>query len=63
MKQGQSSTPADIVVDIFNPYNSVELGIELSIRISAGVDNWPCFITFYCYDPYWLLNYKISLHL
>ena len=22
VKQGQSSTPADILVDIFNPYNS-----------------------------------------
>jgi len=23
-------------------------------RLSAGVDDCPCFTTFYCYDPYWL---------
>ena len=35
MKQRQSSTSADILVDIFNPYKS--------IRISADVDDCPCF--------------------
>ena len=25
-------------------------------RISAGVDDCPCFTTFYCYDPYSLLG-------
>ena len=55
MKQGQSSTPADILVDNVNPYDSAEwLGIKLSTRISAGVDDCLCFTTFYCYDPYWL---------
>jgi len=24
----------------------------MSTRISAGVDDWPCITTFYCYDPY-----------
>jgi len=27
------------------------MGIELSTRISAGVDDCPCFTTVYCYDP------------
>ena len=26
----------------------------MSTGISAGVDDWPCLSTFYCYDPYWL---------
>jgi len=25
-------------------------------RISAGVDDCPCFTTYYCYDPYSLLG-------
>ena len=65
MKQGQSSTPADILVDIFNSYNSewTELGIKLSTRISAGVADCPCFTTFITMIP---IDYKIrnfSLHL
>ena len=43
MKQGQSSTPADIPVDIFNPYNLAnglnDWGLQLSTGISAGVDD------------------------
>jgi len=35
VKQGQLSTPADIPVDIFNPYNSA----KISTGISAGVDD------------------------
>ena len=31
----------------------VIIGIKLSTRICAGVDDCPCFTTFYCYDPYW----------
>ena len=41
MKQGQSSTPADIPV------------LKMSTGISVGVDDWACFTIFYCYDPYW----------
>ena len=29
-----------------------EWGIKLSTKIFAGVDDCPCFTTFYCYDPY-----------
>jgi len=60
VKQGQSSKPADIPVDIFNSYNSAnglnDSGLKMStgILISAGVDDWPCFTIFYCYDSYWL---------
>jgi len=40
MKQGQSSTPADIPVNILNPYNSANrLGLKMSTGISAGVDD------------------------
>ena len=53
MKQGQSSTPADILVDISNPYNSangLNYGLNCPVEyVSAGVDDCPCFITFYCY--------------
>ena len=35
----------------------------MSTGISAGVDDWPCFTTFYCYDPYWLKNWKFFLTL
>ena len=39
-KQGQSSTPADIPVDNFNPYNSANgQGLKISTGISAGVDD------------------------
>ena len=54
VKQGQSSTPADILVDIINPYNSAT-GIKLSTTISVGVDDFPCFTTFYCYDSYYVI--------
>ena len=54
MKESQSSTPADIPVDILNLYNSANgQGLKISAGISAGIDDWPCFTTFYCYDPYW----------
>ena len=56
MNQGQSSIPVNIPVDIFNPYNSADglndQGLKMSTGISTGVDDWPCFTTFYCYDPY-----------
>ena len=26
--------------------------LKMSTRISAGVDDFPCFTTFYYYDPY-----------
>jgi len=41
VKQGQSSTLAEIPVDIFNPYNSAnglnDWGLKISTGISAGV--------------------------
>ena len=35
-----------------NNETGMALGITLSTRISAGVDDHPCFLTFYTYDPY-----------
>jgi len=35
----------------------------MSTRTSAGVDDCPCFTTFYCYDPYRLQNYNFFLTL
>ena len=32
-------------------------------RISTGVGDHPCFLTFYYYDPYLLQNYYFSLYL
>jgi len=54
VKQGQSSTSADILVDnlIPNLVHQLNYRIKMSTRIFAGVDNCPCFSTFYCYDPY-----------
>ena len=45
-KQGQSSTPADILVDNLIPTIQL-IGIKLSTRISADVDDCLCFSTFY----------------
>ena len=62
--QGQSSTLADILVYILiNPSNGLNLGIKLSATISASVDDYPCFSTFYYYDPYWLFITNFSLFL
>jgi len=39
MKQGQSSTPADILVDIVNPYNSAIGQSSTSADILADIFN------------------------
>ena len=65
MKKGQSSTPVDIPVDIFNPYNLAnglnDWGLKMSTGLSTGVDDWPCFTTFYCYDVWFLLILKLQI--
>jgi len=48
-KLGQSFAPAAILVDILIPAIN-GLGIKMSTRTSAGVNNYPCFATFYFYD-------------
>jgi len=50
VKQGQSSIPANILMDIFNPFNSAN-GLRLLTRISAGVDDCPCFTNFIALIP------------
>jgi len=35
------------------------MGIKLSNRISAGVDDCPYVSTFYCYDPYLIVKLQI----
>ena len=50
IRSRQSSTPADVLVGNFNPYNlanRLNQGIELSTTTSAGVVDCPCFSTFY----------------
>jgi len=44
-------------------YSRGLLGIKMSTRISAGVDDCPCFTISFCYDSYWLQNYKFFLTL
>jgi len=44
-----------IIVRSLNSFKeqlAASLRKNLTTRISAGVDDYPCFTTFYCYDPY-----------